>query len=38
MMKAHRSIVSMFLTETAMQLCLRNKTNHVRLDAARHTP
>jgi hypothetical protein len=38
MMKAHRSIVSMFLTETAMQLCLRNKTNHVRLDVARHTP
>lgn len=35
MLKAHRSIVSMFLTEANLKQLLRNKANHVRLDIAR---
>lgn len=35
MLKAHRSIVNQFFSETALKQFLRNKANHVRLDVAR---
>lgn len=35
MLKAHRSIVNLFLQESQMKQFLRNKANHVRLDVAR---